>query len=229
DPVAFAAGRAELLSGLTRRVATSPTALVDEAEAAGGPLRPDAEPVIDPPEPAGGEAVGGVPVRRRPAPSGAAIGSAVHRVLELVALRGPSEQEIRRLAALACAEQEIPSLAEDVATRVGHALTARLVSEAAARGRFWREVYVVTPDGERYLEGYIDLLAEDEDGGPVVIDYKTDRVRGDAEIAAKTAHYRSQLQAYARALAGPLDREVSKGALVFAGPDGVRQVLVDLG
>jgi len=148
----------------------------------------------------------------------------VHRVLELVDLASPTRQEVRRLAEVAAAEQEIPALASDVTARVMGALQAPIVREAAETRRYWREVYVVVPDGERFVEGYIDLLLETGDGELVVVDYKTDRVDSEADIAAKVEHYRPQLTAYADAISRATGRSVARSMLVFAARDGARQV-----
>lgn len=85
-------------------------------------------------------------------------------------------------------------------------------------GRYWREIYLVVRDGGRVLEGYVDLLVEDSEGGLVDVDYKTDRATTSAQVAGKAKHYRPQLAAYGQALTQVLDREISRGALVIARP-----------
>jgi ATP-dependent helicase/nuclease subunit A len=75
-----------------------------------------------------------------------------------------------------------------------------VVRQAGQSGRAWREVYVIVRDGARYVEGYIDLLAEPSDGKLVVVDYKTDRVDSTEDVAAKTAHYAPQLAQYQNAV-----------------------------
>ncbi len=54
----------------------------------------------------------------------------------------------------------------------------------AAGRRHWREVYVGGPYGEGVLEGYVDLLYRDDDG-LVVVDYKTDAWRTEADPETK--------------------------------------------
>ena len=54
-----------------------------------------------------------------------------------------------------------------------------MVRQAVEADRYWREVYVGVPLGDRLLEGFVDLLVEAPDGLEVV-DYKTDRVTGAA-------------------------------------------------
>lgn len=164
----------ELLVAVNARVATSPTALVKAAieEAA----------IEEAGEQAAAEAVAALgeaapkEYPRRGSNQGAAIGTAVHRVLELVDLANPNDDEVTRLAELACAESEIPDLVKNVAGGAGTALRADVVHQAGQSGRAWREVYLIVHDGDRYVEGYIDLLAEPSDGKLVVVDHKTDRV-----------------------------------------------------
>jgi len=223
DRDTYVSEREELLAVVCGRVATSATGLAAEA-----PPAVDPEPVIDPPADEQVTEVAGSPVVRPTAGrSGAALGTAVHRVLELLDLASPTHDEVRRLAEVAAAEQEIPALASDVTARVMGALQAPIVREAATTGRYWREVYVVAPDGERFVEGYIDLLLETTDSELVVVDYKTDRVDSEADVAAKVAHYRPQLTAYAHAIGQATGRHVARCVLVFAGRDEARQVDVE--
>jgi len=216
DRDAFVSERQRLIEAVSRRVATSATALTaaQDSAATAGP-----EPVIDAsPDEQVAEVAGSPVLRRTVSRGGAALGTAVHRVLELVDLESATYDEVRRLAEVAAAEQEIPALASYVTSRVMGALQAPIVQEAAQTGRYWREVYVVVPDGERFVEGYIDLLVETGDGELVVVDYKTDRVDSDTELVAKVEHYRPQLSAYARAISRATGRPVGRGVLVFARP-----------
>lgn len=206
------AERAALLGAVRASVATSATALVADLNLARADDEVDA-PVALRPDEAGADETR-QPVRRRTAGRGAAIGSAVHRTLELVALSGASDDEVQRLAEAACTEQQIPDLVSDVAARVRNALAVDLVRQTGSRRR-WREVYVVCRDGQRYVEGYIDLLAEDDVGNLVVVDYKTDRAATDPEALAKADHYRPQLRAYAEAVRRGSGITPQSGVLLF--------------
>jgi ATP-dependent helicase/nuclease subunit A len=216
----FAAAREALLVAVGARVATSPTALVKAAqvkavleEAAIEESRGEA--TGDDAATAGETGPRRYP--RRGSSKGAAIGTAVHRVLELVNLANPSDNEIIRLAELACAESEIPALVHDVAGRVSTALRSDVVHEAGQSGRAWREVYLIVRDGERFVEGYIDLLAEPSDGRLVVVDYKTDRVDSAYDIADKEAYYAPQLAQYQNAIRVVAGVDDVTAQLVFAG------------
>ncbi len=217
----FARARDELLVAVNARVATSPTAMVKQALATAA----IDEAAI---EEANGQAAaedvtttGDVTPKKYPrrwSNKGAAIGTAVHRVLELVDLTNPTDDEIMRLAELACAESEIPGLVQNVAGRAGTALGADVVRRAGQAGRAWREVYVITRDGDRYVEGYIDLLAEPSDGKLVVVDYKTDRVDSAEDAAAKNAYYAPQLEKYQEAVRAVAGVDDVTAQLVFAAP-----------
>ena len=239
--VEFAAARGALLEEVGARVATSPTALVKAAQGASVKAAPSAavieeaetkdsvfeeealEPLADGEAAADDMATVGETrphkYPRRGSSKGAAIGSAVHRVLELVDLANPTAEEIIRLAELACAESEIPALVKDVASRARTALRADVVHQAGQSGRAWREVCVIVRDGDRYVEGYIDLLAEASSGRLVVVDYKTDRVDSAEDIAEKEAHYAPQLAQYQSAVRAVVGADDVATQLVFASPD----------
>jgi ATP-dependent helicase/nuclease subunit A len=216
-----------LLAEVQRRVATTPTALVAAFAAPTTPSTED-EPQLDRVEESS-DAEPANPARRRmPSRTGAAIGTAVHAVLELADLQALDADEFRRLAEMLAEAEEIPALATDVAARASGAAQTPLVRKAVESGRYWREVYLVVRDNGRVLEGYVDLLVEDQGGDLVVVDYKTDRATGSVEVAAKAEHYRPQLAAYGQALTQVLKREVSRGALVLARPTDSQSVLLDL-
>jgi len=69
--------------------------------------------------------------------------------------------------------------------------------------------------GGRVLEGYVDLLYEDASGRLVVVDWKTDRARTDAEVDAALDRYRNQGAAYAVALEQATRRRVDEVVFVF--------------
>ena len=67
------------------------------------------------------------------------------------------------------------------------------------------------------LQGVVDCCLE-EDGELVLIDYKTDSVRTEEEIAARAEHYRGQLLAYRDALQRIFQKPVKEGVLFFLTP-----------
>jgi len=64
------------------------------------------------------------------------------------------------------------------------------------------------------LRGVIDALLRSP-AGLVIVDYKTDRVESEAELAQRVAGYTLQVQLYARAIGAILDRPVVEARLVF--------------
>ena len=127
-----------------------------------------------------------VPVRRQ-GRAGTAIGRAVHATLQLVDLADPRDVDAQ--ARSQCEVESIPEHAEQVAARVRTALTSDAVRLAVANTHY-KELYVAAPLGDRVIEGYIDLLIETPDG-LVVVDYKTDSAKSEADIDAKLDRVRT--------------------------------------
>ena len=69
-------------------------------------------------------------------------------------------------------------------------------------------------EDELLLQGVVDCCIE-EDGGLVIIDYKTDAVRTEDEISARAEHYRPQLTAYSAALSRIFKKPVKECILFF--------------
>ena len=147
------------------------------------------------------------------------IGRAVHATLADIDLAtgcdagGSGAGEVARARAVA---QGVENHASEVTTMVTAALSSPTVARAATR-RHWREVYVSAPIGDSgVLEGFVDLLFDDE-GALVVVDYKTDRHRDGQALAASVATYRLQVAAYAVALESSTGLDVGRCVLVFVG------------
>ena len=69
-------------------------------------------------------------------------------------------------------------------------------------------------EDELLLQGVVDCCIEEE-GELVIIDYKTDNVRSDGEIAERAEHYRPQLMAYSAALSRIFKKPVKQCILFF--------------
>ena len=151
--------------------------------------------------------------------AGTSIGRAVHAVLQSVDLRtGEGAGAIARAQAAA---EGVDTQAHEVERLARAALDSEAVRRAVA-GRHWREVYVAAPVGGTVVEGFVDLLYEDG-GDLVVVDYKTDAVRADADIDAAVDRYRLQGAAYALAVSRTLGRPVSRCTFVFVSGGRARQ------
>ncbi len=120
--------------------------------------------------------------------------------------------------------EAIEAHTDTVAAMIRSAISSPLVAEGLA-GRHWRELYVAAPVGARVIEGYVDLLVERPDG-LVVVDYKTDTVRSEAEVDAKLARYELQAAAYAVAIEASTGRRVVAAGFVFCRPHGAIERMV---
>jgi ATP-dependent exoDNAse (exonuclease V) beta subunit len=146
---------------------------------------------------------------------GSDVGRAVHAVLQVVALDGSG---LDQAVAAQCVAEGVVGQEGLVRDLARSALHSDLVRRAAAR-EHWRETYVGTErDDGTVLEGYIDLVYRDDNGTLVVVDYKTDALPTRA-IAARTAYYKPQLDAYAECLAAATGAAV-RTVLLFLHPEG---------
>jgi ATP-dependent helicase/nuclease subunit A len=154
------------------------------------------------------------------------MGRAVHALLQAVDLDDPMAGVPALARALSPAEG-LAGEAPAVAALAESVLRSPTVVHARRAARRWRELYVAAPIDDRILEGYVDLVFEDDDGRLVVVDYKTDRARSDAELDEAMARYRLQGAAYAVALGAALGRTVDRCVFVFARPDGAVERAID--
>jgi ATP-dependent exoDNAse (exonuclease V) beta subunit len=150
---------------------------------------------------------------------GAALGAAVHEVLERIDLDRPDD--LPALARLCAAEHGVGDRAGDVERRVGLALASPTMQQAS-RVPHHRELYVAAPVGSAVVEGFVDLCLETEDG-LVVVDYKTDHLAGplDEAVAAKVDEYRLQAATYALLLGRVTGTPVAACRFLFVAPDRV--------
>ncbi len=131
-------------------------------------------------------------------PGGRDFGSLVHRILEELPLDAPG-------AALALAKVWAPvyglddAAAERAAGDVRRTLALTIMERARLSRQVWRELPLLLPEDGELIEGFADLVFE-EQGGFIVVDYKTDAVT-DAQALDQAAHHAPQLRAYGRALA----------------------------
>jgi len=108
-------------------------------------------------------------------------------------------------------------LGEDDAARAADAAARALslpVMERARRSRhLWRELPVWFPEEGDLVEGVVDLVFEEE-GGLVVVDYKTDRIAPEQALA-QAAHHAPPLQLYGRGLAQATGLRVKERLVLF--------------
>ena len=149
------------------------------------------------------------------------LGTAVHEAMEMLLdparVPPPSAAE-----AVALAGTELDAAGRGEALRlVERLLESPVVARARAARRRFVELPVLFRDealpGAPLVEGKVDLLFEEE-GGWVVVDWKTDRISTPAIRAEREALYAPQLASYARAVVavlGPGTR-VKETLLAFA-------------
>jgi ATP-dependent helicase/nuclease subunit A len=149
-----------------------------------------------------------------PSPTGRHFGSLVHNVLEWVSLEQATAESV---TAMAVALASSYGLDAESGRRAGEAAWTALglpVMERARRARrVWRELPLVFPDGSDLIEGVIDLVFEEE-GGLVIVDYKTDRITPEQAVA-QAAHHAPQLQLYGRGLAQAWGLPVRERLVLF--------------
>ena len=157
------------------------------------------------------EAEGGEEPHRR-GRAGTSLGRAVHSVLQSVDLAtGAGLEDISRAQAAA---EEIPDRWQEVARLARRGLESSVVKRAVASGRYHREVFISTHLAGALVEGFIDLLFED-DGGLVVADYKTDAVDGNGALVSVAKGYEMQAGLYALAIEQVTGKPVKEVVLVF--------------
>ncbi|MGH3471531.1 MAG: PD-(D/E)XK nuclease family protein, partial [Nocardioidaceae bacterium] len=154
---------------------------------------------------------------------GTAVGRAVHGVLQVVDLS--SGAGLDDAVRAQCVSEGVLSYFDVVAALARSALASRPVRSAAAR-RHWRESYVGAERSDGVLvEGFVDLIYQDDDGSLVVIDYKTDAVP-EAALVARTEFYAPQLRAYLDSLRLATGQTKVRGELLFLRPESATAVPV---
>ena len=155
-------------------------------------------------------------------------GVATHLVLQYMDFSlGRSREGIKREIARLCAarylsEREAEAVNVSAIERLFASPLGKRMLRAKEKLREFRfsllldaETLYSGTEGEKLLlQGVVDCCLIEEDG-LVIIDYKTDRVRTEEEIASRAAHYRGQLTAYAAALSRILQRDVKECVLFF--------------
>lgn len=131
--------------------------------------------------------VGSASARRR--------GSLVHEVLYRCDLGDLASMD--RWTARVCAERSAPHLVDEVASHARRVLESPFMSRVLSGGTVLRELPVAAFDGSTYVEGFVDLAFEEEDGW-VILDYKTDEVHGSEDEFV--VRYAPQVSAYRDAL-----------------------------
>jgi ATP-dependent helicase/nuclease subunit A len=148
------------------------------------------------------------------------IGTAVHRVLEHVAL--PPGDELEALTGAVCAEAGITPALPEVLELVRRCLVSPSVLRALAAERFEREVpFSAVLDDGVHLVGRMDLVFRDGDE-LVIVDFKTDEVVIAGDMDAATVKHSGQAAAYAIATERGTGLPVREVVFVYPRANGER-------
>jgi ATP-dependent helicase/nuclease subunit A len=139
------------------------------------------------------------------------LGRAVHSVLQTIDLT--TDDKLEETAAAQAANEGIPERTDDVVKLVRNALNSEAVKRAVASGRYYREVFVSAPIDKCSVDGFIDLLFE-EDNQFVIVDYKTDAIE-EVPSDSKKDQYLIQAGIYALAVSRITGRPVKDIILLF--------------
>jgi ATP-dependent exoDNAse (exonuclease V) beta subunit len=152
-----------------------------------------------------------------------ALGSAVHRIMELCDLA--DESSLGRVAAAVALELGRPDLTEEAAALAGACWRAAPVRAAAAAdpASVHRELPVGALLNDVVVSGAVDLLYRDGDQW-IVVDYKTDR---DADETVLRQRYTPQGAAYAVAVEAATGEVVREVDFVAAAAGRIVTVPVD--
>jgi ATP-dependent exoDNAse (exonuclease V) beta subunit len=145
-----------------------------------------------------------------------ARGAAVHALLEWSLVNGWTEPtaDLAGRHALAAGLELGATEAAELLGPVRDWLGSPLRAEIGAADRVRAEVPILLGAGGTVLRGSIDLLVEREGAPPLVVDYKTDRLRGE-DPATRASHYEVQRSIYALAAEESLGAEEVEVAYVF--------------
>ncbi|WP_309118302.1 UvrD-helicase domain-containing protein [Paenibacillus sp.] len=166
-------------------------------------------------------AKGGAADASPPRPSagrGAAFGTVVHRALEAVG-NGLARGELDAFVRVASAEEALDATyAAEALAMVDAVLASDLWRRAELASRRYHEftfTAAAREDGMDYIvNGVIDLVFEEDDGGWVIVDFKTDGMAVEDE-AAFAAFYAPQVEAYAEYWRRLTGADVKETGLLF--------------
>ena len=154
---------------------------------------------------------------RRGGRFGTAKGSAVHAVMQQLALDDPS-RGLAKLVDVAAEAEGVLDRRRDVEVMVQSLLRGNLFARMQASSNCRREMYVGAQFGEVTVWGYVDAVFVNPDTTLTLVDFKTDTlVTSTVELAKR---YRPQMSGYVAALQQATGMMVSEAWLAVAQPDG---------
>ncbi len=142
---------------------------------------------------------------------GTNLGRAVHSVLQSVDLA--TAIGLEHISKAQAEAEGIPGRWQEVVKLAKKGIESSIVRRAVASGNYYREVFVSAALENGLVEGFIDLLFEEEDG-IVIADYKTDIIDDDMD-EKRLEQYKLQAGAYALAISEVIGRTAKEVVLVF--------------
>ena len=146
---------------------------------------------------------------------GAPLGRAVHAVLQTINLE--TGADIKDTARAQATAEGIPQMHSRIVELARTAVNSDIVRRAISSGNYWREAHIAAPIGEGVLEGFIDLLFE-EDGEFVIVDYKTDNINANAAEYIANSRYSEQAGSYALITEKITQKRVKEVVFLFLSP-----------
>jgi ATP-dependent helicase/nuclease subunit A len=153
--------------------------------------------------------------------SGRDVGTALHRVMELVPA-GASDGDVAALVRSVALEAGVRGQEEQLLKMALNVTSSDLWQRAMGARAVSREMPFTVKRGEEYLTGYVDLLFVEEDGA-VIVDYKSDDVAA-SEVDRRLEFYHGQGEFYRDALEGSLGVAVKDVVFLFAAPGVARSL-----
>ncbi len=162
---------------------------------------------------------------RRGGRFGTAKGSAVHAVMQQVALDDPT-LGLPKLVEVAAEAEGVLDRRRDIEAMVNSLLRGNLFARMQASSNCRREMYVGAQFGDVTVWGYVDAVFVNPDGTLTLVDFKTDTlVTSPAELARR---YQPQMSGYVAALQQATGMVVGEAWLAVAQPDGAAAVEIPI-
>ena len=154
---------------------------------------------------------------RRGGRFGTAKGSAVHAVMQQVALDDPT-RGLPTLVEVASEAEGVLDRRHDIERMVHSLLRGGLFARMQSSTNCRREMYVGAQFGDITVWGYVDAVFVNPDGTLTLVDFKTDTlITSPIELARR---YQPQMSGYVAALQQATGMQVSDAWLAVAQPDG---------
>ena len=162
---------------------------------------------------------------RRGGRFGTAKGSAVHAVMQQLALDDPTSG-LSTLVDIAAEAEGVLDRRHDIELMVQSLLRGTLFARMQRSTNCRREMYVGAQFGEVTVWGYVDAVFVNSDNTLTLIDFKTDTlITSTAELARR---YQPQMSGYVAALQRATGMLVSEAWLAVAQPDGSAAVEIPI-